>query len=151
MAAAYPQPPSPQEETPPHTLFDIPPAPPAAAPAPPQPDIQAPEVALPAPETGTALQQPAPPAPAPPPVPAFVDRRPPALQEGMATAVLHVDDHGHVQQIIWLVLPYVTFEELQQMETELRQRQYPATGAAYNLAEAIQVPRARPPVSTADP
>jgi hypothetical protein len=85
------------------------------------------------------------------PTPALVDRRPTMLQEGMATAFLQISEEGRVLQIIWDQVPYVTPEELLEMERELRDRQYAPTGSRYTLAEAIQVPRARMPLSTADP
>ncbi len=83
-----------------------------------------------------ATEQPAPP-------PAFVDRREPVLRPGMATVFLRISEDGKVEQMIWDQLPVVTQEELLQMERELREKNYPATGSAYTVAETVIVPRAR--------
>lgn len=79
----------------------------------------------------------------PTPPPAFVDHRDPATRPGMATVFLRISEDGRVLQMIWDKLPVVTREELLQMERELREKLYPATGSAYSVAETVIVPRAR--------
>lgn len=74
---------------------------------------------------------------------AFIDKREPVTRPGMATVFLRINEEGRVVQIIWDQLPVVSKEELLQMERELRERIYPATGSGYALAETLIVPRAR--------
>lgn len=129
---------------------------PLPAPSPLPPSSSHPEPTSPI-ETAASPVAPHPPAPASAETtvtttaPAFVDRRPSVLREGMATAFLQISEEGRVLQLIWDQVPYVTPEELLEMERELRDRQYAPTGSRYTLADVIQVPRARMPLSTADP
>lgn len=85
------------------------------------------------------------------PAPTFIDKREPVPRPGMATVFLRINEEGRVVQIIWDQLPVVSREELLQMERELRERLYPATGSGYALAETVIVPRARNATSTAAP